>query len=559
MVVAVYGKIGVPLPYMAPGLTALRFRGLGVIGRIGVDMPAIDENELFREVAARVCGRLDIESALSACVEYLRPFVPVEQVFLQLFEPGLGAMRTLARATATEAIGLDVLTPLPTEAKQGLLNAAPELPPIVLINEPEQHLISRVMLGFHGIDLTTTSVVVMPLLVQSQMSKGKNWGCLVLVADRRGAYTEEHARLLTPLVELFAIAMSNAVQHREVVRLKEALADDNRHLERDLRRQVGDEIIGQEFGLRAVVEMIRQVAPRDSPVLLLGETGVGKDVLANAIHRLSSRSHGPFIAVNSGAISESLLDSELFGHEKGAFTGALSRKRGRFERADGGSIFLDEIGELPLPAQVRLLRVLQNREIERVGGTETLPADVRVIAATHRDLETMVAKGEFREDLWFRLNVIPIVIPPLRERKQDIPAFVHFFVERKSRELRLPDSPTLAPGAVDSLLDYDWPGNIRELENVIERSLILHKAGPLDFDAVLVRPSSAPAQKVKRERDMRTLDEVAADHIQSVLLATEFKIHGSGGAAEVLGINPSTLRNRMNKLGIAYRREQRQG
>lgn len=517
-------------------------------------MPEIDQNGFFRGVAAKICGRLEVEEAMSACIAYLRPHVPVEQMFLQLFEPGLGAMRTIARSTVSRADRMDALTPLPAEAKQALLDAAPQLPPVILINAPEEHLISRVMLGFHGIDLASTSIVVMPLLVQGQMPKGKNWGCLVLVAGHRDAYAEEHAALLAPLTELFGIAMSNALQHREVVRLKEALADDNRHLQRDLRRQTGDEIVGQEFGLRAVVEMIRQVAPRDSPVLLLGETGVGKDVLANAIHRLSNRSGRPFVAVNSGAIPETLLDSELFGHEKGAFTGALTRTRGRFERAHGGSIFLDEIGELPLPAQVRLLRVLQNREIERVGGTETLPADVRVIAATHRDLSRMVAEGSFREDLWFRLNVFPIVIPPLRERKEDIPAFVSFFVERKSRELRLPDSPTLAPGAVDALLDYDWPGNIRELENVIERSLILNEGDPLCFDAVLARPTAAPRATRPGQPDCRTLDQVASDHIRTVLAMTRNKIHGPGGAAEILGINPSTLRNRMNKLGIAYKR-----
>ncbi len=520
-------------------------------------MPTIDENRFYREVAARVCGQLEVEKALSACIEYLQPHVPVDEMFLQLFEPGLGAMRTIARASADLASPLDILTSLPSEAKESLLTAAPQLPTVAIINEPEGHLISRVMLEFHGIDLRAVSVVVLPLLVQDQMSKGKNWGCLVLVAHRRAAYSELHRGLLAPLIELFAIAMSNALRHREVLRLKEALADENRDLQRDLRRQTSEEIIGQDFGLRVAVEMIRQVAPRDSPVLLLGETGVGKDVLANAIHRLSSRSRGPFIAVNSGAISEALLDSELFGHEKGAFTGALSRKRGRFERANGGSIFLDEIGELPAPAQVRLLRVLQNREIERVGGTETLPADVRVIAATHRNLERMVADGEFREDLWFRLNVFPILIPPLRERKQDIPAFVSYFVERKSRELRLSDSPSISPSAVDALLAYDWPGNIRELENVVERALILNDGGPLSFDSVLSRPSAAPREASERQPERRTLDQVASAHIQAVLALTDHRIHGPDGAAEVLGINPSTLRNRMDKLGIAYRRKQR--
>ncbi len=220
------------------------------------------------------------------------------------------------------------------------------------------------------------------------------------------------------------------------------LADDNRYLHRELFRLAGDEIVGADFGLKGAMEMVRQVASLNSPVLLLGETGVGKDVIANAIHYSSPRKDGPFVKVNCGAIPETLLDSELFGHEKGAFTGALSQRRGRFERANKGTIFLDEIGELPSQAQVRMLRVLQYKEIERVGGTNPISVDIRLIAATNRDLEEMVRAKQFREDLWFRLNVFPIRIPPLRERREDIPALVRHFIERKSRELRLSALPS---------------------------------------------------------------------------------------------------------------------
>ena len=239
------------------------------------------------------------------------------------------------------------------------------------------------------------------------------------------------------LNEPFAIAFSNTLKHQEVLRLKDLLADDNRYLHRELLHLSGEEIVGADFGLKRVIEMVRQVAPLNSPVLLLGETGVGKDVIANAIHYSSPRKDGPLVKVNCGAIPETLLDSELFGHEKGAFTGAISQKRGRFERANQGTIFLDEIGELPSPAQVRMLRVLQYKEIERVGGTNPIPVDIRLIAATNRNLEEMVKTKQFREDLWFRLNVFPIHIPPLRERKEDIPALVRHFVKRKSRELKL--------------------------------------------------------------------------------------------------------------------------
>src|SRR5512136_2879197 len=280
------------------------------------------------------------------------------------------------------------------------------------------------------------------------------------------------------------------LRHQEVIRLKDMLADDNRYLFNELRSASGDEIVGSDFGLKTVIEMVQQVAPLDSPVLLLGETGTGKEVIANAIHYSSPRKDGPFIKVNCGAIPETLIDSELFGHEKGAFTGAVSQRRGRFERADRGTIFLDEIGELPPQAQIRLLHVLQRKEIERVGGTSSIPVDIRIISATNRNLEEMIASGRFREDLWFRLNVFPIMIPPLRQRKEDIPALVHHFIDRKSVELKLTEKTALAPGAVDRLIAYDWPGNVRELENIIERALIQHQGGMLSFETLLSQAAS---------------------------------------------------------------------
>jgi transcriptional regulator with GAF, ATPase, and Fis domain len=338
--------------------------------------------------------------------------------------------------------------------------------------------------------------------------------------------------------------------------LKDLLADDNRYLHRELFHLSGDEIVGADFGLKGVMAMARQVASLNSPVLLLGETGVGKDVIANAIHYSSPRKDGPLVKVNCGAIPETLLDSELFGHEKGAFTGAISQKRGRFERADHGTIFLDEIGELPAQAQVRMLRVLQDKEIERVGGMSPISLDIRLIAATNRNLEEMVQEKKFREDLWFRLNVFPIRIPPLRERKEDIPALVRHFVERKSRELKLAPSPPLARGVIDRLLTYPWPGNVRELENVVERTLILSKGEPLTFDDLLGgKFGDRPPASVEKHSGSLKLDEIVSAHIRRVLEMTKGKVHGQGGAAELLGINPSTLRNRMNLLGIPYGRK----
>ena len=230
--------------------------------------------------------------------------------------------------------------------------------------------------------------------------------------------------------------------------------------------------------------------------MLLGETGVGKEVVANELHKLSLRKDGPFIKVNCGAIPDTLIDSELFGHEKGAFTGAVSRKRGRFERADTGTIFLDEIGELPLPVQARLLRVLQNHEIERVGGERSISLDIRIIAATHRNLSEMVADGRFREDLWFRLNVFPVEIPPLRERTEDIPALVRHFVRIKAKALKIKKIPAFAHGAIDRLMAYDWPGNIRELENAVERDLIENQ-GHAGGGLLRFNEFSAPSAKKK--------------------------------------------------------------
>jgi transcriptional regulator with GAF, ATPase, and Fis domain len=298
------------------------------------------------------------------------------------------------------------------------------------------------------------------------------------------------------------------------------------------------------------MEKVNQVSALDSPVLLLGETGTGKDLIANTIHLISLRRDGPFIKVNCGAIPESLIDTELFGHEKGAFTGAFALQRGRFERAQGGTILLDEIGELPLPAQVRLLRVLQEKEFERVGGGKTIALDTRVIAATNRNLEEMVNTGSFREDLWFRLNVFPIRVPPLRQRKTDIPALLNHFILQKSSELKLPKIPEVAPGQTDLLMDYNWPGNVRELQNLVERALIRNPQGPLTFEILPHEITSDAIPADVGADSVETLDDIIRRHIRMALYKSRGKIHGRGGAAELLGINPNTLRSRIKKLGL---------
>ena len=340
-------------------------------------------------------------------------------------------------------------------------------------------------------------------------------------------YSGTHARSFSFLNEPFAIAFSNYLRYREVLRLTDLLEDDKRYLQSELLQRTGDELIGANFGLKRTMEMVRQVAPLASPVLLRGETGTGKEMIASAIHNLSPRREGPFIKVNCGAIPETLIDSELFGHEKGSFTGAISQKRGRFERAHKGTIFLDEIGELPLDAQVRLLRVLQEKEIERVGGTDPIRVDIRIITATHRNLETMLVEGKFREDLFFRLNVFPIVIPPLRERLNDIPALLHHFIQKSSRDMGLAHIPSLAPGAVDRLMRYAWPGNVRELQNIVERALILGNGQPLAFDDLGTTARGVPAaMAVASGEDTLGLDEVVERHIRRALEITGGRVGG---------------------------------
>ncbi len=512
-----------------------------------------EDNEFFRGVTLRICGNLEIDQALSDCARYMREVLPVDRMFLQVYEPDLGAMRTLATATAEGGRMVDMLTPLPEQVRDRITqHATAEPQEVVVIDSEERNPVARAMLLFHGIQ--GWSILRMRLA-----TAGGRTGGIVLTAEGADRYVPEHTRLLLLLEDPFTIALANTLEHREVLRLRDRLADDNRYLHRELLRISGDEIIGADFGLREVIHQVRQVAPTDSPVLLTGETGVGKDVIANAIHLGSPRCDGPFIPVNCGAIPETLLDSELFGHEKGAFTGALSRKRGRFERADQGTILLDEIGEMPLPAQVRLLRVLQHREIERVGGTAHIAVDIRIIAASHQDLSAMVRNGRFREDLWFRLNVFPIAVPPLRDRRSDIPALVQHFLERKAKELKIGDTPRLAPGAIDTLLGYDWPGNVRELENLVERAMILHRGEPLRFDDLDTSPPASAAVTAPASDPPLDLETMVAAHIRKVLGMTGGKIHGPGGAGELLGVNPNTLRYRMRKLGIPFRKHRRSG
>jgi transcriptional regulator with GAF, ATPase, and Fis domain len=511
-------------------------------------MKTISKENFFIEATSRFCSSLDITVSLARLRDYLKTVMPVDLITLDVYEQDLKCIRAMAVTKEGESIWVDDVIPL-HEKTAKFLEGQKKNHPIVVndissnedLNPILDLIPSSIRLEHDG----KISAIGLPLTIEEK------WiGNLGLVALGTNQYKPEHTELVTPLVEPFALVMSNCLQYKEILRLRDMLTDENRYLQQELRGVSGD-VIGENYGLKGVMEMVTQTAPKDNPVLLFGETGTGKEVIANVIHNMSSRRNGPFIKVNCGAIPESLIDSELFGHEKGAFTGAVEQKRGRFERANKGTIFLDEIGELPPAAQVRLLRVIQNKEIERVGGTETMPVDIRIIAATHRNLAQMVTKNEFREDLFYRLNVFPILIPPLRQRKVDIPELVDYFVEQKSKDGKLKKTPKLAPGSIERMIAYDWPGNVRELENVVERALIRYQGGLLTMnDFVLPHPGSHTSSAKYAEDVVLPLDRVVAQAIQKALLQTNGRISGPKGAANLLQIHPNTLRSKMKKLGL---------
>ena len=373
-----------------------------------------------------------------------------------------------------------------------------------------------------------------------------HWELLGVIAmfGRRPMSEEEFERLAV-FANQAAIAIKNAQLFTEVAQLKNRLEAENLYLREEIKLDHNfEEIVGESQSIKAVLRQIEQVAPTDSTVLILGDTGTGKELMARAIHNLSTRRSRSLVKVNCGAIPANLVESELFGHEKGSFTGALQRRIGRFELADGGTIFLDEVGELPLDAQVKLLRVLQEREVERVGSGHSTKVDVRVIAATNRDLHASVKAGSFRADLLYRLNVFPIEVPPLSARESDIPLLINRFVTKLSIKIGK-KIDGVSQETMDRLIKYSWPGNIRELENVIERATILAKGPVLQIDDVLLHGNSAPLPPVAD-----SMEEVERAHIFRVLQDRSWVIEGKQGAAARLGLHPNTLRSRMQKLGI---------
>lgn len=505
----------------------------------------MDTNIFFRQATLRICGSLDIDKALFQCLDFLKQHIPADGIYINIFQPKRKAIRFIARADETESTAMDTVVPITDEMCAAL--ESPHRPRIRIINDiTEDPTTSRVAGSvFKG----RISILLMRLNIN-----GKHLGVVGLYAHGLNRFSSEHGALLKLLHKPFALATAFALRQLNLRKTNTQLSQENQYLREQLSGGSRDgAIIGSRGGLQQVMMRVAQVAGLSNTVLLLGETGVGKEVIANAIHNSSPRATGPFIKVNCGAIPDSLIDSELFGHEKGAFTGASSTKKGVFEQADGGTLFLDEIGELPLSAQVRLLRVLQSRRFVRVGGTESRQVDIRIISATHRSLEDMVSEGSFRQDLWFRLNVFPVTIPPLRKRSQDIPELVSWFISRTSRRLGLAGLPNIPKAEMDRLISYTWPGNVRELENCVERAMILAEHNELKFDWLSPQLHHAPIpvpEEQSASSDSLTMEEAMRQHIQSVLQKTGGKVHGPNGAARILDINPSTLRSRMKKLGI---------
>jgi len=378
------------------------------------------------------------------------------------------------------------------------------------------------------------------------IAHGRALGSLSMVSFQQGAFTEEDAKLLDQCSRQIAIAVENALFVADLENLKDKLAQEKLYLEDEIRTEFSfDEIVGQSATLRQVLQMVETVAGSDSTVLLLGETGTGKELIARAVHDHSRRKGRTFVKLNCAAIPTGLLESELFGHEKGAFTGAISQKIGRLELADRGTLFLDEVGDIPVEIQPKLLRALQEREFERLGSTHTKRVNVRLVAATNRDLEKMIAAREFRSDLYYRLNVFPIRIPPLRERRDDIPLLVRYFAEKFSR--RMQKSIESIPAATMAKLKaWHWPGNIRELENLVERSVILANGSALQVPLAELDPVTNGGP----QSFPPTLEGTEREHIIKTLRETRGVLAGPNGAASRLGLKRTTLQYKIKKLGI---------
>ena len=482
---------------------------------------------------------LDRDSLFSATAAALRGVIPFDRAALILYDPAKHVFRILGVAGPVPS---PPLIPLGTEWPRHGSRAGWVLDhkrPLVTADLGESpQFREHAPLLKEGI----RAALSVPMTI-----KGKFLGTLNLGSRVPGRYGAADASLLAAIAEQVALAIENLLAYEEIAALKTRLEEEKVYLQEEVRTEAAfGDVIGESPAILGALENVRKVARTDSTVLVTGETGTGKELIVRAIHSLSRRKDKLLVKVNCAALPASLIESELFGHERGAFTGALTRKIGRFELASGGTLFLDEVGELPLELQAKLLRVLQDGEFERVGGTQTLKVDVRLVAATNRDLERAVSEERFRADLYYRLNVFPIVIPPLRSRPQDIPGLARHFAALYASKMGKRIGP-LGSDVMDRLAAYAWPGNVRELQHVIERAVILSPEGRFELGDVLPRAGEAPT------RPGRSLEDVERQHIVAVLEENGWRVSGDRGAARILGLKRTTLEARMKKLGIHRR------
>jgi len=513
----------------------------------------VQENTLVKEATLRLYQSLNIEESLFHALCYLHEFVPMDNLHAGIYDREKGDIRYLASATLNGGSLIDETVQLSQGAIEEIdSNITPGQ--AIILNKPFDSITIRDLLQAQ-IAIPESRQVYDPGNEFSAMSIMLDLGyplyglCTMITAEVK-RYDESHQKLFDLLARPLTGAILNLLHHRQILTRNEQLEQNNQELRHRLGFSDTTQMIGADGGLKSEVIRASQVATTDTPVLITGETGTGKEVMAHAIHRLSKRRNGPMLCINCGAIPETLVDSELFGHEKGSFTGADKKKRGYFEQANGGTIFLDEVGELTSAVQVKLLRVLEEKTLHRLGGVRPISVDIRIIAATHRNLPSLVADNRFREDLWFRLNVFPIDMPPLRERQQDIPGLVDYLMLRKAREMHLSFVPRLGKGAIETLIKHSWPGNVREIDNIIERNLIICNGEPLTFPELETNYLSSPNISLA-EGEPSKLDDMIIQHIQNALAYCNGVISGPDGAARLLGLNPSTLRGKIRKYKIS--------
>jgi formate hydrogenlyase transcriptional activator len=502
-----------------------------------------DRLRLLLDINNAVVSHLDLDEMFPAISVSLARVIPHDGCSLVLYN----AETRRYRCHVLKADGLNTV-------EEGRIDECMATPsdaaiatrvPVVLSQADLQALAQRSEIAQRLLAYGVKTFCCAPLLSHDRVLGTLNVGRL-----REDAFTPEDVELLGQVSQQIAIAIENGLAYRQIAELKEQLSKEKLYLEDEIRTTYNfGEIIGESPALRSVLHQIEIVAPTDSTVLIQGETGTGKELVARAIHEVSGRQARTFVKLNCAAIPTGLLESELFGHEKGAFTGAIAQKVGRFELANGGTLFLDEVGDIPLELQSKFLRVLQEQEFERLGGTRTIRVDIRLVAATNRDLSAMVADREFRSDLFYRLNVFPIQTPPLRDRADDIPRLTQFFTQKFAR--RMNKAITGIPSATMAALSaYHWPGNIRELENFIERAVILSRGATLEAPLAELKPRVSPARIDGMRPAMTTLEDAERDHIRRALEQARWTIGGPSGAAARLGMKRTTLQSRMAKLGI---------